>query len=56
MEPKISHASDKNRLQKIVNNYASHDYGTSTLQTDGQTTWLGNTALHYVSRGKKTDR
>jgi len=33
-----------------------YDHDTLTLQTDvgtdGQTTWLGNTALRYASRGK----
>jgi len=29
-----------------------YDHDTSTLQTDGWTTCLGNTALRYASRGK----
>jgi len=29
------------------------DHNTPTLQTDGQKTYHGNTALCYASRGKK---
>ena len=31
-----------------------YDHDTSTLQTDGQTTCLGNTALCYASSGKNS--
>jgi len=32
------------------------DHDTTPLQTDGQTTWLGTTALRYASSGRNQER
>jgi len=37
-------------------NFNVYDHDTSTLQTDGQKTCLGNSALRVTSRGKKQNK
>ena len=48
-----STGSEKVRLISCVllfsKNSNLYDHDTSTSQADGQTTWLGNTALRYAS-------
>ena len=39
-------------MKLFSKNFNPCDHITPTLQTDGQTTYHGNTALRYASRGK----